>query len=152
MANQETLNELFEVVQKQIEAGTFNLEAVQRIADLRSKAMCLEEDNRVLNKDNAEYKGRLEALREDLSNLRNRVGDIEKREAAVKAAEIQIAVDKKELEMTKAFKGDLMNVLNTALRSPIVQTVRNEHVPVSGGQNSPGWTQQVTTTEMRQEV
>ena len=151
MANQETLNELFEVMQKQIEAGTFNLEAVQRIADLRTKALQLEEENTDLKQVLADCKVRNVTLQEENSTLRASAGDLGRREAVVKAAEIQIAVDKKELELTKQFKGELMGVLNTALRSPIVQTMRNEHVPVSGGPNS-GWTQAVTTTETKQEV
>ena len=143
---------VLDALNEQIQTGTFTLDAVKRVDELRQKSEELAKTNDKLAQEKADLLGRLSALQKDHDVLKSAAGNLTDRETKVKAAETQIAVDKKELELTKLFKDDLKTIVHTALRSPIVQKTMNDVVAVPGGGNMCGFTTPVVKTETTQEV
>ena len=114
----------------------------------------MQKTNETLAQDYADIKGRHTRLTED-NELKAKAQNLEAREAAVKAAEISMAVAKKELELTIAHKDDMRTIVLTALRSPIIQETQRRHL-LTTSSSAPGmscsYPTEVTDTKTVQEV
>ena len=133
------LTAIIESLNEQIQTGVFTVEAVKRVDELRQKSEELGKLNEKLVRDKADLSNSLTALQDVYDALKQKAGNLDTREEAVKKAELQIAVDKKELELTRAFKDDMKTLLHTALRSPIVQTMMKDQMMTTYS-NGPGQT------------
>ena len=144
--NAELAKDLADTLQKHIEAGTFTLEAVKAIAALREQLDSMEKEIKSLMADKAERIERHNALNKDFEALKTRALNLETREQAIKVQETQIAVDKKELELTKQFMGKMEGIVTTALRSPIVRNTIDGMVPTTHGTTPNGGSTYTTLT------
>lgn len=127
----ETIDALLAIIQKSAESGTFSLDAIQRISDLRLSANALSEENVDLRHTVTELRAEVSAQTAKLNALQAREDDVARREKAVAALELKNAVDAKILELTHASKAEFKELLHLALRSPVLRTSYQGMVPVN---------------------
>lgn len=123
----ETIEALLSVIQKH----AASVEAIQRIAELRTSAAKMAEENSMLRDTANELRGKLDKAIADLTSMQNAAASVAAREKAVAAAELKNAVDAKTLELTQQSKSEFKELLHLALRSPIVRTTQSELIPVN---------------------
>lgn len=127
----ETIEALLSVIQKHAESGTFSIEAIQRIADLRDSSANMAAEKQALRETANELRAKLDKALAELATLQSASAQVAVREKAVAAAELKNAVDAKTLELTQQSKSEFKELLHLALRSPIVRTTQSESIPVN---------------------
>jgi len=133
MANEQ--NPILAMIDTLVEKKTFSLDVLDEIKNLRNTAERVGRENEELRTRLRETQANNTILQQRVGTLESAANSVADREKKVAALELQIAVDKKELELTKSFKSELSGLMLAAFKSPIVKSEMFGSMPVTSSGN-----------------